>query len=49
MSQDRNDKTRRQFLANSTVLGAAGALWSALPFAGQAGSAHASIQGGSMT
>ena len=49
MSQDRNDKTRRQFLATSTVLGAAGALWSALPFTGSAGSAHASTQGGSMT
>ncbi|HDS0931124.1 TPA: amidohydrolase [Pseudomonas putida] len=49
MSQDRNDKTRRQFLATSTVLGAAGALWSALPFTGQAGFAHASTQGGSMT
>jgi hypothetical protein len=46
MSQDPNDKSRRQFLATSTVLGAAGALWSALPFSG---SAHASTQGGSMT
>ena len=49
MSQDANDKSRRQFLAASTVLGAAGALWSALPFTGSAGSAHASTQGGSMT
>ena len=49
MPQDRHDKTRRQFLASSTVLGAAGALWSALPFTGAAGSAHASTQGGSMT
>lgn len=49
MSQDPNDKSRRQFIAASTVLGAAGALWSALPFAGTAGSAHASPQGGTMT
>lgn len=49
MSKDRNDKTRRQFLATSTVLGAAGALWSALPFTGQAGSAYATSQGGSMS
>ncbi|MEN8642368.1 twin-arginine translocation signal domain-containing protein, partial [Pseudomonas sichuanensis] len=49
MSQDQNDKTRRQFLATSTVLCAAGAIWSALPFTGAAGSAQASIQGGSMT
>lgn len=49
MSQDPNDKSRRQFLATSTVLGAAGALWSALPFAGSAGSAHASTQGAPMT
>ncbi|MDH1582901.1 amidohydrolase, partial [Pseudomonas sichuanensis] len=49
MSQDQNDKTRRQFLATSTVLCAAGTIWSALPFTGAAGSAQASIQGGSMT
>ncbi|MDH1585236.1 twin-arginine translocation signal domain-containing protein, partial [Pseudomonas sichuanensis] len=46
MSQDPNDKSRRQFLATSGVLGAAGALWSALPFSGYA---TASTQGGSMT
>ncbi len=49
MTQDSNDKSRRQFLANSTILGAAGALWSALPFSGSTGSAYASSQGGSMS
>ncbi|KQZ94832.1 MULTISPECIES: amidohydrolase [unclassified Pseudomonas] len=48
MPQDSNDKSRRQFLANSTILGAAGALWSALPFS-SSGSAYASSQAGSMT
>ncbi|UCO99495.1 amidohydrolase [Metapseudomonas lalkuanensis] len=48
MSEDPTSNSRRQFLAASTVLGAAGALWSALPFAGAAGSAHAS-SGGSMS
>ena len=38
MSQDPTDKSRRNFLASSSVLGAAGALWAALPFAGAAGS-----------
>ncbi|MFZ6048988.1 amidohydrolase family protein, partial [Pseudomonas sp. CR3202] len=43
MSDDPSSNSRRQFLAASTVLGAAGALWSALPF-----SAHATTSGGSM-
>ncbi|WP_459077298.1 amidohydrolase, partial [Metapseudomonas sp. CR3202] len=34
MSEDPANSSRRQFLATSSVLGAAGALWSALPFAG---------------
>ncbi|QVM91319.1 amidohydrolase family protein [Pseudomonas entomophila] len=46
MSQDPTDPSRRQFLATSTVLGAAGALWSALPFTS---SAHAAISGDPMT
>lgn len=46
MSQDPTDQSRRQFLATSTVLGAAGALWSALPFTS---SAHAAISGDPMT
>lgn len=46
MNQDPTDKSRRQFLATSTVLGAAGALWSALPFTD---SAHAAISGDPMT
>ncbi|MGE8361014.1 amidohydrolase family protein [Pseudomonas sp.] len=45
MSKDPSDNSRRQFLAASTVVGAAGALWSALPFAGTSGSASASTQG----
>ncbi|MDH4555087.1 twin-arginine translocation signal domain-containing protein, partial [Pseudomonas sp. BN417] len=49
MSEDPSSNSRRQFLAASSVLGAAGALWSALPFAGSTGSVHASTQGGSMT
>ncbi|WP_430308925.1 twin-arginine translocation signal domain-containing protein [Pseudomonas sp. PONIH3] len=40
MSQDPTDQSRRKFLATSTVLGAAGALWSALPFTD---SAHAAL------
>ena len=48
MSEDPTSNSRRQVLAASTVLGAAGALWSALPFAGAAGSAHAT-SGGSMS
>ncbi|KNX80685.1 amidohydrolase [Pseudomonas sp. 250J] len=46
MSQDPTDQSRRKFLATSTVLGAAGALWSALPFTS---SAHAAISGDPMT
>ncbi|WP_248917986.1 amidohydrolase [Pseudomonas entomophila] len=46
MSQDPTDPSRRQFLATSTVLGAAGALWSALPFTS---SAHAAISGDPMS
>ncbi|CAK18009.1 puttaive metal-dependent hydrolase; Amidohydrolase family [Pseudomonas entomophila L48] len=49
MSQASNDKSRRQFLAASTMLGAAGAIWSALPFAGTAGSTYAATQGSPMT
>lgn len=37
MSKDPEDSKRRQILAAGTVLGAAGALWSSLPFAGRAG------------
>ena len=48
MSEDLSDKGRRRFLATSSVLGAAGALWSALPFAGSAGSSFANPAGGSM-
>ncbi|MBI6899312.1 amidohydrolase [Pseudomonas putida] len=46
MSQDPTDQSRRKFLATSTVLGAAGALWSALPFTD---SAHAALSGDPMT
>src|SRR3546814_7986689 len=45
---DPSDKIRRQFLATSSVLGAAGALWSALPFAGSAGTSFANSPGGPM-
>jgi predicted amidohydrolase YtcJ len=48
MSQDPTDKSRRHFLASSSVLGAAGALWAALPFAGAAGSSFASSLGSDM-
>lgn len=48
MSEDLSDKSRRKFLATSSVLGAAGALWSAMPFAGSAGSSFANPPGGSM-
>ena len=48
MSQDPSDKSRRQFIASSTVLGAAGALWAALPFAGVAGRSFASSVGSDM-
>lgn len=46
MSQDPTDQSRRKFLATSTVLGAAGALWSALPFTD---SAHAALSGDPMS
>ncbi|WP_194792222.1 amidohydrolase [Pseudomonas sp. UFMG81] len=46
MSQDPTDQSRRTFLAKSTVLGAAGALWSALPFTD---SAHAAVSGDPMS
>lgn len=49
MSQDPSDPKRRHFLATSSVLGAAGALWSALPFAAMASSSSASSSGGNMS
>ncbi|WP_161897910.1 twin-arginine translocation signal domain-containing protein, partial [Pseudomonas yangonensis] len=49
MSQEPTDPKRRHFLATSSVLGAAGALWSALPFAAMADSSSASSSGGSMS
>ncbi|MWV11716.1 amidohydrolase family protein [Pseudomonas sp. R-28-1W-6] len=48
MSHDDTDSGRRKFLANSTVLGAAGALWAALPFVGSAGSSFATTEEGAM-
>ncbi|TDF83842.1 amidohydrolase [Pseudomonas sp. H9] len=49
MKQDPPSNSRRHFLAASTVLGAAGALWSSLPFAAASDPTHASHPGGSMT
>ncbi|MBA4246627.1 MAG: amidohydrolase, partial [Pseudomonas sp.] len=49
MSQDPSDPKRRHFLATSSVLGAAGALWSTLPFAAMAGDSSASSSGGNMS
>src|SRR5690606_31824889 len=49
MSQDPPSNSRRQFLATSTVLGAAGALWSSLPFASASAPAHINHSGGPMT
>ena len=37
MSNDQTDRDRRRFLASSSVVGATGALWSALPFAAAVG------------
>ena len=37
MSHDQTDRGRRRFLASSSVVGATGALWSALPFTAAAG------------
>ncbi|MCO7593810.1 MULTISPECIES: amidohydrolase [Pseudomonas] len=49
MNQDPPNDSRRHFLAATTVLGAAGALWSSLPFASASDPAHANHSGGSMT
>ncbi len=49
MSQDPSDPKRRHFLATSSVLGAAGALWSALPFAAMASDSSVSSSGGNMS
>ncbi|WP_395503426.1 amidohydrolase [Ectopseudomonas mendocina] len=49
MSQDPTDPKRRHFLATSSILGAAGALWSALPFAAMAGDSSTSSSGDSMS
>lgn len=49
MSQDPSDPKRRHFLATSSVLGAAGALWSALPFAAMASDSSTSSSGGNMS
>ena len=49
MSHDPPSKDRRHFLTTSSVLGAAGVLWSALPFANAASLSPASNPGGSMT
>ncbi|WP_212631089.1 twin-arginine translocation signal domain-containing protein, partial [Pseudomonas sp. KB-10] len=49
MSQDPSDPKRRHFLATSSVLGAAGAIWSALPFATFASDSSTSSPGGSMS
>lgn len=49
MSHDPPSKDRRHFLTTSSVLGAAGVLWSALPFANAASLSPSSNPGGSMT
>ena len=49
MSQDPSDPKRRHFLATSSVLGAAGALWSAMPFAAMASDSSVSSSGGNMS
>ncbi|SFD94359.1 hypothetical protein SAMN05216577_14828 [Pseudomonas citronellolis] len=49
MSQDPSNPSRRHFLAAGSVLGAAGALLSALPLAGAAGSTPVETRGKSMT
>lgn len=46
MSHDPPSKDRRHFLTTSSVLGAAGVLWSALPFANAASLSPASNPGG---
>ena len=48
MSQEPSDPKRRHFLATSSVLGAAGALWSALPFAAMADNSSTTSPGGNM-
>lgn len=45
MSHDPPSKDRRHFLTTSSVLGAAGVLWSALPFANAASLSPASNPG----
>lgn len=48
MSQGSTDPKRRHFIATSSALGAAGALWSTLPFAPMAGASFASSSRGNM-
>lgn len=48
MDNDDTNQGRRSFLANSSLLGAAGALWSALPFAGMPGASFAATSGTDM-
>ncbi len=48
-TEDRTRDSRRQFIAASSALGAAGMLWSALPFASFAGRSFATNRGGNMT
>lgn len=48
MSQEPSDPKRRHFLATSSVLGAAGALWSTLPFAAMADNSSTTSPGGNM-
>src|SRR5690606_33845568 len=50
MSTDKpTSKSRRQFVATGSVLGAAGMLWAALPFAGNTGRTFAATRGGNMS
>ena len=48
MSQPPFDPDRRRFLATGSLLGAAGALWSSLPFAGTASGSTTSFSGAPM-
>jgi predicted amidohydrolase YtcJ len=50
MSTDKpTSESRRKFVATSSVLGAAGVLWAALPFAGHTGRSFATTQGSTMS
>ncbi|WP_212631960.1 hypothetical protein, partial [Pseudomonas sp. KB-10] len=49
MSRNPHDESRRRVLAAGGVLGAAGAIWSALPFATFANDSSTSSPGGSMS